>query len=557
MSIRTASLSAPPPGTLARVLAELPGLPGLNSQVRRNMASSIRRFCTVIERSPEGVQADPRILERLFERASPGALGLSPARWRNVKSDVRRAVRLCCRIQSAPDAKVPLTDMWEALCKRGACPTERGMLRRLGRYCSARQTAPSQVDDRIIEDFTRYLDDQALSKAPERIRDDTVRSWNRRVAGGDVARLTRIDRGRAYTLKWNDLPASLKEDVDAWHEACLRPDPFDPDAPPAVRQSTIDQRDRMVRRLATAVVKQGVPVDELTGLRVLLAPRRVKLALTFFLDRNDGETSTQVDEMARLTVTIARHWLKLDEDELRELRGWAKRLRRQPKGLSRKNEERLRQFHDDEVLRNLFTLPDRILAGERRRPADSRSALRVQTALAIALLSVAPMRIENLRTLDRDRHFVRAFSDKDPVLQIRIEARDVKNDVDLAYPVPDDVAALLDLYMARYQPLLTNGHPSTLLFPGRTGRPKAANALRRNLCNMIRRELGLHVNPHLFRHLAAHLFLRRHPGHYEDVRRILHHTSIQTTINAYAGLEAATALGRYDSVVLELKKDAA
>ena len=557
MSTRTPSLSAPPTGTLAWVLAELPGLPGLNAQVRQNLASSIRRFCAVIERSPVGVQADLRTLEILFERASPGALRLSPARWRNIKSDVRRAVRLCRTDRPIAEAKVPLTDEWESLCRSGKSPTERAMLRRFGRYCCARQIAPRQVTDRMMRDYTRYLDEQLFSKAPERIRDDTVRSWNRRVAGGGLARLTPVDRGRAYTLRWKDLPASLKQDVDAWHVASLRPDPFDPDAPAPVRQSTIDQRDRMVRRLATAVVRQGVPAEALDGMGALFTPERVKLALSFFLDRNDGETSPQAHEMARLAVTIARHWLKLDEDELRELRGWAKKLRWEQKGLSRKNEERLRQFRDDKVLRALFTLPDRILAGERRKPADSRSALRVQTALAIALLSVAPMRIENLRCLDRDRHFVRAFSDKDPVLQIRVAAPEVKNSVDLVYPVPDDVAALLDLYTARYQPLLVNGHPSTLLFPGRSGAPKAANTLRRNLCNTIRRELGLHVNPHLFRHLAAHLFLRRHPGHYEDVRRILHHKSIATTINAYAGLEAATALNRYDSVVLKLKKDAA
>ena len=206
------------------------------------------------------------------------------------------------------------------------------------------------------------------------------------------------------------------------------------------------------------------------------------------------------------------------------------------------------------MLRALFTLPDKILRGESRKTPDSRSALRVQTALAIAILSVAPLRIGNLRSLDRDVHFLRAFSDKDPVLQIRIDSRDVKNEVDLAYPVPDDVGALLERYMSKYQPLLANGHPSTLLFPGRAGKPKSANTLRRNICDMIRRELGLHVNPHLFRHLVAYLFLIRHPGHYEEVRRILHHKSIQTTIDSYAGLEATAALKRYDDIVLDLKK---
>ena len=92
-------------------------------------------------------------------------------------------------------------------------------------------------------------------------------------------------------------------------------------------------------------------------------------------------------------------------------------------GLTRKNEERLRQFREETVLRNLFTLPNKILTGERRKPPNSRSALRVQTSVAIALLTVAPMRIGNLRSLDRDRHFVRAsFSEKDPVLQISIDS---------------------------------------------------------------------------------------------------------------------------------------
>ena len=539
------------------MLDELPKLPGLKAQVRQNMSSSIRRLCAVIERSPDRVRADPRTLERLFERASPGALGLSPARWRNVKSDVRRAVRLCGGDRPEPVAMVPLTDVWEALCGLGESPTERAMLRRFGRYCCARQVAANQVTDGVMEDFARYLDEEALSKAPERIRDDTIRAWNQRIAGGDLVRLTRIDRSRAYILKWQDLPASLKEDVDAWHAASLRPDPFDPDAPRQVKQSTVDQRDRMVRRLATAVVEQGVSAEALTGLRALFTPEHVKMALTFFLGRNGGEPSTQAHEMARLSVTIAEHWLKLDDKEVRELKGWAKKLRSEHRGLTRKNEERLRQFRDEKVLRALYTLPERMLARESRKAPDSRSALRVQTALAIALLTVAPMRIGNLRSLDRDRHFVHAFSAKDPVLQISIDARHVKNDTDLAYPVPDDVNDLLQLYMAKYQPLLTNGHPSALLFPGRSGAPKAANTLRRNISDTIRKELGLHINPHLFRHLAAHLFLRRYPGHYEEVRRILGHQSIATTINAYAGLETTTALNRYDSVVLDLKKDAA
>ena len=558
MSTRTTSLTTTPlPGTLAKVLHELPGFKELSHQSRDNMGSSIRRFCRVLERSPDRVGANLRALETLFDRASPGALRLSPARWRNIKSDVRRAVKLTGADRPVPDVKVPLTDAWEALCQASANPSERSVLRRLGRYCCAQQIGPKQVTDQIVGEFAQYLYERVLSKYPRRILGDTVRAWNRKVAGGELAHLTAINRSRAYTLQWEDFPASLKQDVDAWHEICLRPDPFDPDAPAPVKPSTIEQRNRMIRRLASAVVLQGEDAEQLDGLGALITPERVKKALTFFIDRNDDKPSVQAHEMAWLAITIARHWLKLDEDEIRELRGWARKLQPKRRGLTKKNEDRLRQFRDKKVLRALFTLPDKILAEELRKATDSRSALRMQTALAIAILSVAPMRIGNLRSLDRDVHFVGAFSEKAPVLQIRIEAQDVKNDVDLAYPVPDEVGDLLELYMARYQPLLTNGRASSLLFPGRSGAPKNANSLRRNITNMTRKDLGLHVHPQLFRHLAAHIFLGRHPGHYEEVRRMLNHRSIQTTIDSYAGLEATTALMRYGDIVLDLKEGAA
>ena len=171
------------------------------------------------------------------------------------------------------------------------------------------------------------------------------------------------------------------------------------------------------------------------------------------------------------------------------------------------------------------------------------------------------MRIENLRSLDRGfiHHVQDGVLAADPVLQIRIDAQNVKNEVDLAYPIPGDVkASSAKLYMTRYQRVLTNGHASTLLeLPGRSNAPKNANTLRRNITTTVRRVLGLQINPHLFRHISAYVFLSRHPGHYEEVRRILHHRNIQTTIDSYAGLEATTALVRYDNIVLDLKEGAA
>ena len=150
MSTKPTSLSAMSlPGTLASVLHDLPEFKELSPQARQNMCSAVRRFCQVIERSPENVPANPKILETLFERAAPGTLGLSPTRWRNIKSDVRRAVKLLGEHQLASGATVPLSDTWEARCRSGPHPTVRAVLRRLGRSCCARQISPTQVTDRL------------------------------------------------------------------------------------------------------------------------------------------------------------------------------------------------------------------------------------------------------------------------------------------------------------------------------------------------------------------------------------------------------------------------
>jgi integrase len=55
---------------------------------------------------------------------------------------------------------------------------------------------------------------------------------------------------------------------------------------------------------------------------------------------------------------------------------------------------------------------------------------------------------------------------------------------------------------------------------------------------------------HLFRHLAAKLILDRHPEAHELARRVLGHASIETTTQAYVGMESKSAGKAYDDIVL-------
>jgi integrase len=254
--------------------------------------------------------------------------------------------------------------------------------------------------------------------------------------------------------------------------------------------------------------------------------------------------------MAQLCLCIARHWAHLPEEQIALIEQWAARLRRPNSGMTEKNRHRLRQFTSGEVVRRVLCLPDHLLSEARKLPVGTTSALMVQNAVAIAILTTAPIRVGNLCSLDREVHFRRAFSVGDRRHHLVFPAREVKNNVDLEFPVPDRVMTLIDHYMCTYQPLIGDGRPSSLLFPGRiSDRPKDLSGLRKSVSAVILRETGLHMNAHLFRHLAAYLFLKANPGQYEAVRQLLGHKRIETTINFYASFETDAAMHQFNQVI--------
>ena len=563
MTTHSPSLTANPTisgPSLADVLSLGPEMP-VSHQVQQNMASAIRALCRVVDRAAQFVPLHTPSLRKLIAGATPGAVGMSASRWGNVRSDVSRAIRLSGLSVDIRPEMVPLTAAWERVAQLAPDTTRRSVLRRFGRYCSSLQLEPDKIDDGIVDRYFEYLDLNQLSKTPERTIGDLIRTWNRFVAregDGPFAMLTKQSSSNCYTLTWDDLPKALAEDADRFREASLKPAYFDgSDTAMPVRPATAVQRHRMLRRLASAEILAGVDRSDLQSLADIVHPDRLQRGLQYFIDRNGGNPNKQVFDMAHLALTVARHWSGLPEAQIATIESWVKKFRVPQTGMTEKNRERLRQFADGDVIRAFLTLPDQLIAKARKLPVNSRSALMVQKAVALAILAVAPLRLGNLRTLDRQRHFRHAFSVDDPRRQLVIPAAEVKNKVDLEFPIPPRVMEMIEFYFETYQPLLTNGHPSTLLFPGRSGQPKSAGKLRGNITDVVLKELGLRMNPHLFRHLGALLFLRVHPGQYESVRQLLGHKNIQTTINFYAGYETDEAMHRFNLVIDGYREPAA
>ena len=67
---------------------------------------------------------------------------------------------------------------------------------------------------------------------------------------------------------------------------------------------------------------------------------------------------------------------------------------------------------------------------------------------------------------------------------------------------------------------------------------------------MLSRDAGIDITPHQFRHAAAAIILKHDPGNYELVRRVLGHKRLQTTIQAYVGLESLEAARYFGRIAL-------
>jgi len=282
----------------------------------------------------------------------------------------------------------------------------------------------------------------------------------------------------------------------------------------------------------------------------------VRKGLSFHIDRYrqrhgkdaDPRSSTMIGGIADGIRIVAKHYVHAPEPVVRELTEIACRFSRRSSGMTEKNRRRLNQLDSPEVRRKFLSHALTEMGKLARKPHITRKdAIRYSILLAIEILIVAPMRIENIAELDLDVHLVWPPHEKGEAT-IVVSGRSVKNKVDLEYKIPGGSMSAFRIYLKRFRPKLVTG-PSSALFPGRRGRTKRSDTLSGQIKNLIGKELGIDWTPHVYRHFAARLYLRAHPGDYEGARRLLGHRSAETTYRFYEGEEMGPAVDRYDALL--------
>jgi integrase len=546
---------APVLATLGDVLDLLQRRDDLQPWLRRDLCSAIRTLCRALGQVPADVPAEPAALRRRMKDLSAPALGISRGSWRNVKSLVGKALAEAGIIMVSGRAKRALLPEWQELLDRAPAPS-RYRLSRLARYCSGRGLGPAAVNDEIVAGFAQALLQGSLVSRPKQVHRSACIAWNESVAGvpGWPQQLLSVPNNRRdYSLPWTDFTESFPDDVNAYLDHLAGADLLEDTAANPASPVTLKFRRIQLRQMASALVYGGRNPETIRGLADLVGVEAAKAILSFFLKRSGQRKTGQIHNFALLLVNIARHWVKVPPEQLEQLQKLRRNVDPGERGLTDKSRTRLLQFEDEANVAKQMRLP-KVLAAEARRQdrGGITEALKMQTALALAILLVCPLRVKNLAGLNLQRHIRRSRPGGGKV-HLVIPSHEVKNKADLELELPPEVVAILDLYIEVYRPRLVQG-PSPWLFPARSGGSKAPRDFGTQLKQAIKRATGLVVNAHLFRHLAAQLILQAHPGAYELVRLLLGHKSTATTTTYYCGSEQKAAFKYYDSIVSRYRK---
>jgi site-specific recombinase XerD len=357
-----------------------------------------------------------------------------------------------------------------------------------------------------------------------------------------------------YAVPWSLFPETLKQEADRWRERLSGKDLLDDSDFRPLRPASLATRFRQLHELASAAVKGGIDPARLTSLADLVRPEVVRAALAFLLERHGRQPSVQTGQIANLAVIIAVHWAEASEATVTQLKKWRRKMTPPTIGLSDKNHASLRQFDDPAKLAAILLLPERLIAAAKRsKRTTRRTALLVQTAVMVELLTYSQIRIENLANLNIGEHLIRSRT-RSGMMHLAVPAHEVKNRTPIEAILPKETCRLINLYIEKYRPALCNDD-SSALFPGRYAGAKSKDMIREQISKTILDRTGVRMNPHLFRHFFAKHFLEDHPGAYGIVRDQLGHKSINTTTLYYCGTETAAAFRLVHEHIMNKRAD--
>ncbi len=281
---------------------------------------------------------------------------------------------------------------------------------------------------------------QTGKRADDAFRRLLARAWNAKVGtieGWPGRRLIEPPVKAAVEVAWEEFPAGFRGDVERYLQGLTR-----------VRRSRTGQRIRPLKAstrrtrfaeiaaAARMAVKIGVPIDSLNSLSALLAADVAEKVLDGYWRRNGERPKLFTIYLACRFIAIAKETRCLDDDACERLDQMRRDLEDHHQGgLTDKNIALIRQVLTPGVWSRVVKLPLSMMATARRQQhAPVRAAVTAQIAVAIGILTVAPVRLANLTAIRLGTNLIKPGGPASNYWLV-FPDYDVKNRVKLEYPL--------------------------------------------------------------------------------------------------------------------------
>jgi integrase len=543
--------------SFADVLAALETTRDLTAQKRAHWACSVGQIARVLDTPPELIPARWTAARFPVGRLHHARIGWTAKTLANHKSNVRAALQWFCKEQDVPSRGARLRPDWARLRERLSDQRARAILSGLMRRCSALAIAPEDISEPVVDDYMRYRSLSTALAADNTARRSLARVWNACVSGipgWPSQRLIEPPIKASAQVGWDEFPERLRTECENYFaRLATRRRSINGRRLAPCKPSTIRTRRAELVAMARSAVRLGARIESLTSLAVLLDPALVEKVIEAYWQKDGAEPKVFTIDLAGKLLRMARDTGCLDESGLARLDDIRASLEEHRTfDLTQKNMTLVRQVLTDGVWTEVVDLPTALLAKARADcvHAPVKAAVTAQLAVAIAILTVAPIRLQNLVSIRLEENLIKPGGLQTPYWLV-YPRYDVKNRVDLNFPLDQSLTDLIDEYIHDFRPVLLRSSNGPWLFPGEHVGCKTAAMFSDQISTRIEKATGLCITVHQFRHAAAAIYLKHHPGEYETVRRLLGHRNIQTTINFYCGLQTIQATEAFGKLIRE------
>jgi integrase len=549
-------LMAPLEPTFSVAMTAIEDAADLSASVKRHWLCSLRQIAKWLDRPVEVTPARWTAIRLPVGQLHHARLGVTAKTVANHKSNVAAALRWFGKEYDVPSRGVALSADWAVLRDGIGDRGRRARLYGLMRYCSGRSLTPASVDDAVVADYLGYRAETTSLATGSTAHRSIARAWNASANENPewpAQRLAEPPVKAPEAPAWEAFPEGLRSDVDKYLAGLgkIRKGPDGKRSRPC-SPKTIKTRQAELVAVARMAVKIGTPIKSLKSLAVLVHPDVAEPVLDAYWENNGAEPKVYTIDLAWKLLSLARQ-TGLDEaaiERLDDIRASLEEYRHG--GLTGKNLALIRQVLTEGIWSEVVSLPNALMRQARADQAHApvKAAVTAQLAVAIAILSFAPVRLANLVSIELGKNLIKPGGPDSPFWLI-FPHYDVKNRVDLNFEFDEALTTLIDEYIHEFRPTLVRGSNAAWLFPGVAGKPKTASMFSTQITERIQKATGVRMTVHQFRHACAAIYLKHHPGDYETVKRLLGHRNIQTTINFYCGLETTQANEAFGKIIRE------